>query len=106
MKSQAKAKRRSTRVRRAAPATRRSHRPTQAYRNHVAAKSSTKIAQEGAAVPRLEPPASAQTVAPPQTVRPDRDEGGDSLGQEGDGGAQRDGLEPLGGTEPDKRENI
>ena len=76
MKTRSKAKRHS---RPAAASTHRSHRPTQAYRNHVAAKSSTEIAQEGTAVSRLEqPPAKTapndQPAAPEGTVP---DEGAD-----------------------------
>jgi hypothetical protein len=102
MKAHAKAKRRSSHVRHAAASTRRSHRPTQAYRGHVAAKSSTEIAQEGEADSRLERPPASETFTPLETGRPDRDEGRGPLGQEGEGEAQNDQLAALEGTEPDK----
>ena len=104
MKTHAKAKRRSSRTRRAAASAHRSHRPTQAYRSHVAAKSSTEIAQEGTAVPRLDEAAKTNAFTPMETGRPDRDEGRGPLGQEGEGEAQNDQLAALEGTEPDLKD--
>jgi hypothetical protein len=106
MKSHAKAKRRPSHSHRAAASTRRSHRPTQAYRNHVAAKSSTRIAQEGAGASRLEEPDVSETFTPMQTGRPDRDEGRGPLGQEGEGEAQNDQLAALEEIEPNKDADI
>jgi hypothetical protein len=105
MKSHAKAKRRSH-ARRAAPSTHRSHRPTQAHRSHVAAKSSIEIAQEGTAVSRLEQPQLKETYTPMETGRPDRDAGRGPLGQEGEGEAQNDQLAALEGTEPNEGSDI
>jgi hypothetical protein len=66
MKKHSKSKRHA---RRAAASAHRSHRPTQAYRSHVAAKSPAEIAQEGTAVSRLEQPA-VETVRSEQNTEP------------------------------------